>query len=190
MSAVKLASRYAQSLLDLAVEQNQLEAVHQDILYCDAVLKASREFTVLLKSPIIHADKKLSIINSVLGTNVSTLTLSFFKIMVTKRREAYLVDITKEFIRQYNTTKNITPIKVKSAVELDAATLSNIVAKVKAQAHLKDTEVVTEVDESLIGGFIVQYEDKLIDASVSKNLKQLRKDLSDNKYINLVISQN
>lgn len=190
MSAVKLASRYAKSLLDLAVEQNQLEAVHKDILYCDAVLKASREFTLLLKSPIIHSDKKLSIINSVLGTNVGALTLSFFKIMVNKRREAYLVDITKEFIRQYNVVKNITPIKVKSAVALDAETLNSIISKVKAQASLKDTEVTVEVDESLIGGFIVQYEDKLVDASVSKNLKQLRKDLSDNKYINLVISQN
>lgn len=190
MSAVKLASRYAKSLLDLAIEQNQLEAVHKDILYCDAVLKASREFTLLLKSPIIHSDKKLSIINTILGSHVSTLTLSFFKIMVNKRREAYLIDITKEFIRQYNAVKNITPIKIKTASALNEATLNEIVSKVKTQANLKETEVSVEVDERLIGGFIVQYEDKLIDASVSKSLKQLKKELSDNKYINLVISQN
>lgn len=190
MSAVKLASRYAKSLLDLSIEQNQLEAVYKDILYCDSVLKASREFTLLLKSPIIHSDKKLSIINNVLGNNVTALTLSFFKIMVTKRREAYLVDITKEFIRQYNAEKNITPVKIKSAIALDYTSIENIVAILKKQANLKNIEITTEVDESLIGGFIVQYEDKLIDASVSKSLKQLRKDLSDNKYINLVISQN
>jgi F-type H+-transporting ATPase subunit delta len=190
MSAVKLASRYAKSLLDLAVEQNQLEAVHNDILYCDAIIKASRDFTLLLKSPIIPSDKKLSIINTLLAGKVTMLTLSFFKIMVSKRREAYLVDITKEFVRQFNVNKNITPIRVTSAVALDADTVKEIIAKVKLQGNLKDTEVTTEVDESLIGGFIVQYEDKLIDASISKNLKQLRKDLSDNKYINLVISQN
>jgi F-type H+-transporting ATPase subunit delta len=190
MSAVKLASRYAKSLLDLAIEQNQLEVVHKDILFCEAVLNASREFALLLKSPIIHSDKKLTVINSVLGSNVTTLTLSFFKIMVNKRREAYLVDITKEFIKQYNAEKNITAVKIKSAVALDNATIENIAAIIKKQANLKNTEVTTEVDESLIGGFIVQYEDKLIDASVSKNLKKLRKDLSDNKYINLVISQN
>jgi F-type H+-transporting ATPase subunit delta len=190
MSAFKLASRYSKSLLDLAIEQNQLEQVHHDILYCNQLLSASREFVLLLKSPIVPADKKLSIVQLLLEGKVSALTLSFFGIMIRKGREAYLVDIVKSFNSQYNTKKDITPVKIKSAVQLDEAFVNNVIAKLKKDAGLKNVEVATEINPDLIGGFMVQYEDKMLDSTVAKNLKELRRELSDNKYINLVFSKN
>ncbi|MEJ7683572.1 MAG: F0F1 ATP synthase subunit delta [Segetibacter sp.] len=57
-SIPRLAGRYAKSLIDLAVERNYLEEVYKDMLYLQAVCKASREFVVLLKSPVIPIDKK------------------------------------------------------------------------------------------------------------------------------------
>lgn len=54
----RLATRYAKSLVDLAVEQGQLEQVYADMQWLQAVCKSSRDFTNLLRSPIIKADKK------------------------------------------------------------------------------------------------------------------------------------
>ena len=42
---------------------------------------------------------------------------------------------------------------------------------------LAEVDFKTEVDPDLIGGFIVQVEDKRLDASIASQLKQIRKDL-------------
>jgi len=190
MSAVKLASRYAQSILDLAIERKELEVVFKDMKYCEQALKSSRELVVMFKNPIIHADKKKSIVSKVFGDKVSALTMSFFNIMIDKRREAYLDEIIFSFIAQYNTFNHITPVRVITASKPTQEFLDNVSAKLKKEAGLDVVQMTVEVDESLVGGFIVHFNNKMIDASIAKDIKQLRKDLSDNKYINLVYSNN
>ena len=45
------------------------------------------------------------------------------------------------------------------------------------QQGLTQVDFRTEVDPALIGGFIVQVEDKRLDASISSQLKQIEKEL-------------
>ena len=54
----RLAGRYAKSLLDLAVEKDELEPVYQDMVLMNNLIKASPEFERVLKSPVIKGDKK------------------------------------------------------------------------------------------------------------------------------------
>ena len=70
MPNARLAGRYAKSLLDLATEQGQLEAVYADMKYIQAACNASSEFVNMLRSPIIKADQKNSIIHEVLKNKV------------------------------------------------------------------------------------------------------------------------
>lgn len=190
MSAHKLAYRYAKSLIELAIEQNQLEQIYSDMEYCSQIIKVSRDFVLLLKSPIISSDKKNAIIRQLMNGHVSPLTLSFFDIMIRKGREAYLVDIVKAFKTLYNQCKGITPVTVRSAVPLNEAFINQLVARLKKEIGLKEVAITTEINPDLIGGFVVQYEDKLLDASIARALRELKKELSDNKYINLVYSKN
>jgi len=87
MSNARLAGRYAKSLLDLAQEQGQLEAVYADMKQIQAICMASSEFVNMLRSPIIKADQKNSIIKEVLKNKVGALTLSFTVLLVKKGRE-------------------------------------------------------------------------------------------------------
>jgi F-type H+-transporting ATPase subunit delta len=190
MSAYKLASRYAQSILDLAIERKELELVFNDMKFCEQTLKASRELVVMFKNPIIPADKKKSIVAKVFGDKVSALTISFFNIMISKKREAYLDEIIFSFIHQYNKYKHITPVRVVTASKPTQQFLDAVSDKLKKEAGLEVLQMSVETDESLIGGFVVQYYDKMIDASIIKDIKHLRKELSDNKYINQVYSNN
>src|SRR5688500_2012686 len=89
----RLSGRYAKSLIDLAQEKNQLEAVYKDMLYLQGVTKASREFVSLLKSPVIKADKKAQIIDAVTAGKVTELTTKFNRLLVTKGRESDLPEI-------------------------------------------------------------------------------------------------
>ena len=94
----RLADRYAKSLVDLAMERQQLEVVYKDMQYLSSVCKSSREFVNLLKSPIIKADKKQGILATVTNGNVSELTAQFNKLLVSKGREDNLPEIVEAFI--------------------------------------------------------------------------------------------
>lgn len=183
MSAIKLASRYAKSLLDFAVEKGKLDEVYKDQLYLHQVLKVSREFDLLLASPLINADKKIKALQAVLGGKTSELTMMFLQLLVKKSREVYLKEMVDSFIRQYDVYKKITQVKITSAAPLDKAEIDKLLAKLKQQANLETINLTTEIDESLLGGFVLQYGDKQYDASIARKISIAKKGLEDNAYL-------
>ena len=66
MQNPRLATRYAKSLLNLAVETNNLEAVLKDMQLLNDICIQSHDFVIMLRSPVINGDKKLNVIDIVL----------------------------------------------------------------------------------------------------------------------------
>lgn len=190
MSVTRLAGRYAKSLLDLSVEKKVLEETFADILFCKSLLSSCKDFYLFLKSPVIPSEKKIKIIEVLLSDKVSALTLAFFRIMIQKRRELYLSEIVNDFELQYNLYKNIVPVTITSAAPLSQKNVAAIIQKLSTLQPINHPQISLKTDEKLIGGFVVQFEDKLLDTSISNNIHQLRKILDDKTYINLIISQN
>ena len=120
MPNARLAGRYAKSILDLAIEQGQLEAVYADMKYIQAACNASSEFVNMLRSPIIKADQKNSILSAVLKNNVGVLSNAFIVLLVKKGRESDLHEIANTFIEQYNSMKGIHQVTLTTAVEISA----------------------------------------------------------------------
>jgi len=183
MSAIKLASRYAKALLDFAVEKGKLDEVYKDQLYLSKVVKASKDFNHMLGSPLITTDRKLKAIQSALGGKVSDLTMQFLKLMLKKSREVYLREVAESFLFQYDEYKRITQVKITSAVPLEQTQIEALLNKLKQQAQLENIQLTTEVDESLLGGFVLQYGDKQYDASIARQVNVLKKDLESNEYL-------
>ncbi len=183
MSNTRIATRYAKSLLDLAVERGEVEAVQADMqLLAQAV--QNRDLYLLLKSPIVSAQKKLSVLRAVFDGKVGTLTLNYLQLLVGKKREAFLPEIIREFIHQYNGLKGITEVQVVSAAPLSEETLLIIRQKIAASGlATKDLDITTRVDPALIGGFIVTFDDKRYDASIASRLAELKADFSKNQYV-------
>lgn len=182
MPNIRLAARYAKSIVDLAVEQNQLEAVFNDMQYLQLLCKRSKDFYNLLRSPIIKADTKQNIIKAVVADKVGELTQAFLVLLVKKGREGNLPDIAAAFIDHYNKIKGIHHVKLTTAVELSEQLKEEIKAKVKAAANLPNVALETEVKEEIIGGFMLEYDGKLIDASIQRDLRDIRKQFLQNIY--------
>ena len=174
MSIFTVASRYAKSLLDLAQEQGQLDAVKKDMESVVSVLKSNAELLAILKNPIISGDKKRNILAAIFEGKISPTIVSFFNILVNKGRGAILLDIAQEFVREYNEAKGIVKASVTSATALSEANLAElqqiITGEIKAEVILKNI-----VDPSLIGGFVVRVGDRQIDASIAGKLNKLEK---------------
>jgi F-type H+-transporting ATPase subunit delta len=183
MSNARLAGRYAKSLLGLAQEQGQLEVVYADMKYIQAVCNASSEFVNLLRSPIIKADQKNSIINSVTKDKVSLLTNSFTVLIVKKGRERDLPEMATTFIEQYNTLKGIHQVTLTTAVDVSDALKKSIEDKVKAESKFVTVELTTKTDDSLIGGFVLAFNNNLVDVSIARDLRDIKKQFLSNEYI-------
>jgi len=186
MSNARLAGRYAKSLIDLATEQNQLETVYADMKYIQSVCKASAEFVNLLRSPIIKADQKNNIIGVVTKDKVSSLTNSFTVLIVKKGRESALPEIANAFIEQYNEIKGIHQVTLTTAVALSEETKHSIEQKVKSANQFSTIELTAKVNESLIGGFVLEFNNKLVDASIARDLKDIKKQFLNNEFISKI----
>lgn len=183
MQSPRLAGRYAKSLLDISKEQGQLEAVYDDMLTLQNVFKSSREFGTLLRSPVVSADKKNKIISAVLKGKLSTLTFTFMTLLVSKAREGVLPEIVPAFIAQYKKFKNIYPVKLVTAAPVSEAVKTEIVDRVRQTSDMQQIELEAAVNPDLIGGFTLQAGDKLIDASIAYDLKQIAKQFENNDFI-------
>lgn len=183
MQNPRLAARYAKSLLDLAVERNSLDAVLEDMKLMQAICQQSPEFEVMLRSPVISSDKKLNVLKLVLAKyNINVLTNAFINLLVAKGRESNLYEMTSAFVEQYNTLKRIRIVKLTTAAPMGEAVRSSIMRKIAGYMPNDTVDMKTEIDESLIGGFVLEVEDKLYDASVKKSLNDIRTKLVDHSY--------
>ncbi len=183
MENPRLAGRYAKSVFDLAIEKDQLDVVYKDMVYLQSICKSSREFVSLLKSPIIKGDKKQQILDVVTKDKVSVLTASFNELMVKKGREESLPEIVNAFIDMYNGIKGIHKVKLTTAQPVSEELKQRIVDKFTTTTSLQHIELEAAVNESLVGGFVLEFNNTLVDASILRDLKDIKKQFMDNSYI-------
>lgn len=183
MAETRVASRYVQSLLSLAVEQNALDAVHKDMQLFAKVAQENRPFSLMLRNPIIKHDKKRDILQAVFKGKVHALTLAIFDIITKKNREAILVDVATQFHNAYNSYKGVMKSEVITATPLDASLRAELEQIVKKVSNKKEVELLEKVDASMIGGFVLNVGDRQIDASIKNKLKELKLKFSYNPYI-------
>lgn len=174
MKNIKASTRYANALLDLSIEKNQLEKVYQDIVTLKATCEGSRELVNLLNSPIVKENKKKQALTAVFGSSFDELSINYINLLVSKNRESLLPTIAEQFIKAYESHKNILTVEVTSAIKLDEAQKNKVLSLVK---HDGEINLVEKTDPALIGGFIVRMGDKQIDASIAKKFKDLRKEI-------------
>ena len=182
MAELKVARRYAKSLLGLAQERNLADKVFADMELVQATCEASRDLVLLLRNPIVQGDKKEAVINALFGSKMDALSNAFINIIIKKGRENQLDAIATEYVRIYKEMKGVVTVHVTTAVKMDDAIRQTVLAMVKSAKGDK-VELKEEVDPSLIGGFVLRVGDQQYDTSISRKLKQLKNEFDDNLYI-------
>ncbi|MFZ5947076.1 MAG: ATP synthase F1 subunit delta [Stygiobacter sp.] len=183
MSVFRVSYRYANSLMQLAVEKNIYQKVAGDADLVFNSLNQSKEIKAVLKSPVIKTDLKKNLLKEIFSNKISKEVQSFIDFVIQKNREDILIDIFKEFLVLCDKKDGILRANVKTAVEIDES-LKN---KIKEKLETKTKQRVFanySIDPKLIGGFIVEVEDQVFDASIKHKLKLLRKKFSEEISIN------
>ncbi|GAB4107603.1 ATP synthase F1 subunit delta [Echinicola sediminis] len=182
MSVKRVASRYAKSLLELAVEKGILQEVHEDMQQLSSVVAANRDFALLLKSPILKSELKAKVIKEVFAKSAQELTLSFFQIVSRKKREDILADIAREFHALYNAHEDIQVAEVTTTFEIDDSMRQTFAEAVKEISGRSKVSLIEKIDKNIIGGYILKVNDRQLDESMSSKLRALRVQFSTNHY--------
>ena len=179
----RLAGRYAKSLLGLAIERNSLEEVYKDMDFLQLITKSNSDFVAMLRSPVISGDKKQKIIAAITQNNITPLTNAFISLMINKTRESNMPEIAQAFIQQYNELKGIHKVKITTAAPLSESMEKAIIDKIKLNPELQNLQLQTEVEDELIGGFKLEIGDVLVDATILRDLNDVKKQFKTNEYI-------
>ncbi len=173
MNASLVAERYAKALFQLALEQKAEEEVYRDSLLIARACAESRELRLLFSSPVINSGKKAEIVTALFRERVHRVTLNYLLIMVRKKREAFVPAIAREVGELYKAYHNILTVKFRSPL-LPDETIRQQVSAIMEKYTQSKIELQAETDEELIGGFVLNWDDKQYDASIRHEIEKLR----------------
>ena len=163
--------RYAQAIFELAEENEQLEQWDQDLRLAADVL-GDEEFALFLKHAEVPVERKTSAIDEVLS-EVHPLVRNLVSLLVNRGGVDAMRDVQEGYSHLLDERLGRQRVEVTTAVPLEDAELERITNFV---AQLVGREVVlsTQVDDSILGGLIIQIGDRLLDGSTSSALERMR----------------
>ena len=177
----RAALRYAKAALSLAQDQNKATEVNDNMLLIANTIRESDELKSFLNNPVLKADAKLNVINNLFNNEINAITQGVLKILVSNKRLALLPYVAKQFSVLFDKLQGVEVAKVTTAVPLTTALKDKVLAKVK-ELTSKEVTVENIVDESIVGGFILQIGDKQFDASITGKLNNLHNNFQTNHY--------
>lgn len=177
MRDIRVAKPYARALYDAAVEQNALPAVVADVRGLTETMEQSEEFAQFLSSPLLSPQMKSETFQNLFAESVHPLTLNFLRLLALKQRERYLLAIGEVLLGIVDEAAGRLVAKVTTAVSMTAAQQAELAQQLRAYSG-KEVRLETTVDAAVQGGFIVQLDDTVFDASIATQLRRLKQQLA------------
>ncbi len=177
MDQSKIPVRYAKALFLYGKEQGILSKLAEDVdLFAD-FFEQNPSVIPWLINPVIKIQQKKDAFTKHFKDNVSEISLRFLELVISKKREKFFPAIFRNFIHLYKADAGIKTLVLTSVTEVDDVIKQKISHRYQKH-HKKGHEIVTRIKPSIIGGFMLQIDDLLYDASLSTELKRLRKELT------------
>ncbi|RLD27278.1 MAG: ATP synthase F1 subunit delta [Bacteroidetes bacterium] len=178
MAGARAAIRYAKAVLDLAKDQNTVEAVNNDMMLITETVEKSKDLSDMLQSPVLRSEIKKSALLEVFKDS-NAITVGLIDTLISNKRINILSDVASTYNQLYNQFRGSEVAIVTTAIPLSKDLKSKVLAKAK---ELTGNDVVVNniVDESIIGGFILRIGDIQYDASIANKLNKLKREFTLN----------
>ncbi len=167
-----VASLYARNYLGGASQNGVDDAVCELASFVDEVLERAPEFRTLLVSDSVSRDDKLSLIGRVLAPRCSEYFANFLKVLVQHGRIDLIEQIRQQAVMLQEELAGQRRVLVRTAKPLSDNSRSQITDQLKNKLGF-DPILQESVDESLIGGLVIQVGDTVYDSSLRTRLKTL-----------------
>lgn len=178
----KAARRYSIAFYGLAEEKGKLEEVAKDISTVLDMLKSNRQLELFFESPIISKNKKNEVVKDVFEGKISKESKNFIDLLVLRGREKLLKDIFIDFLNLKKEKEGIVDVFVKTSVPLSDGEKAEMKKKLDSFTKLK-SDMNFDIDKDIIGGFVAQINDTILDASIKRQLERLRTKFREGDFV-------
>ena len=177
MRDIRVAKPYARALYEAALEQDALASIATDVDKLRDLIEQSEELAQLIHSPVLSPEFKSETFQQLFADAMQPLTINFFKLLASKQRERYLIAIIDIFSEIVDAAAGRIVAKVTTAVPITSEQAEQLTAQLSVYSG-KQVRLETTTDAQIQGGFIVQLDDTVFDASVASQLQRLKQQLA------------
>jgi len=175
--ASKIAAPYARALFDFSVEKNIMHQITADFQNLEIFLDEAVELTEYLNNPLVSSKAKGEILTKILQSQVNAETFKFLMVLVNRERINLLKSVIASYLELVYETASIKTIEVLTAAPFSNSQKNMLIQKLKELTNAREIRLMINVDSSLIGGFLIKTESKIIDFSIKNQLQKLAKHL-------------
>lgn len=181
MQDYRININYAKALFLLSGESQEQEVVADDMRLVNVVCAENRELNAIFRNPEIKVDKKMAIVTDIFAEKVCKTTMAFLLFVVRKKRSVSLKGISASYLDLYRDSRGIVFSQFTTSHQADEPTCA-LASKVIADYTHKKVELVTKTNPKIIGGFTIEFDNTMYDASISTYLVKLRQEFDENVY--------
>jgi len=171
----RAAIRYSKAIFQIAKESNNLPNIKD---YMDSIISAhesSEDFKKLINNTLINYSDRKEILSTVIS-KMNEKTNNLIDLLITNKRLSILYDIAHGFNDIYNRENNIERATVITATPISDKIKTQVLKKLQKLSN-KSVEIENIIDETILGGFILRYENREYNASFSQRLSKLKSEL-------------
>jgi F-type H+-transporting ATPase subunit delta len=148
-----------------------------DFQILDFFLVESPELIEYLTNPIVKQVVKSGILTKTLKSQLNIETFNFLMVLVERDRINLLASVIDSYLELIYQTASIKMIEVSTATAFTNLQKDTLIQKLKELTDAREIRLVINVEPSLIGGFLIKTESKVIDFTVKNQLQNLAKHL-------------
>ena len=175
----KLVSKtYGDALFELALENNQLDSLLEEVKAVSLAIAENEDLTKLMNHPKIVKEEKIKVIEDIFTGQVSRELVGLMRMIVEKDHYDEMNSVFEYCVGRVKEYKNIGTAYVTSAVELTDAQKKAVESKLLATTKYVEFEMHFDVDATLIGGMQIRIGDRVVDSSIKNKLNDLTRELS------------
>lgn len=170
--AKAVSGMYARSYLSAAGDAGIDGAAEELISFTDEFLAGNPDFRGVLVSDALGRDDKLALVDRALAPACSEFFANFLKVLIRHGRESLIEQIRAEVAVVQEELNGQQRVQIRSAKPLSDASRQKTVEQLKSKLGFEPI-LIESVDESLIGGLVIQVGDTVYDSSLRTRIKTL-----------------
>ena len=172
----EIAQVYARALFDVALEQDKLDVVREQLGQFTDALEQSRQLATFFFSPYFSTqEKEHAMKRAIEGADPSFQ--NFLRLLIENHRMPVVFRIRREYDRLWEDENKLLPVEVTSAIELDPRTTKAITDRIGERTG-RQVELTARVEPDILGGIVVRVGNSILDASIRNRLELLRKQVA------------
>lgn len=183
MSKLVLARRYAEALLDVAVDQDRVQAFERQIVGVAETYEASDDLSEVLANPLINDPRKKRILDDIFSGEVAEEVNNLLHLLVEKDRSELIPSLADAYNRLADAYFGVVHVEVESARPLDEEKTSKLNEELSRLMQGRDVEIEESHNPDLLAGFRVKIGDYVLDGSLKDRLENLEEAVTEKEGV-------